>query len=78
MPPDDGAPPLRLLVVARLQDHKLVSKLAPLVALPEVGEVTLVRRTPLALRGVRNLCPPAWLERLGPLGAGLGELWRLA
>ena len=77
MPPEAAAA-LRLLVVARLQDHKLISKLAPLVALPEVGEVTLVRRTPLALRGVRNLCPPAWLERLGPLGTVLGELWRIA
>jgi L-malate glycosyltransferase len=81
VPPDERAVPsplLRLLVIARLGDHKLVSKLAPLVALPEVGEVTLVRRTPLPLPGVRSLCPPGWLDRLGPLGAGLGELWRIA
>jgi glycosyltransferase involved in cell wall biosynthesis len=80
VPPDARAAlpaPLRLLVVARLQDHKLVSKLAPLVALPEVGEVTLVRRTALALSGLRNVCPPAWLERWGALGSGLAELWRM-
>jgi glycosyltransferase involved in cell wall biosynthesis len=81
VPPDERAvgpgPLLRLLVVARLGDHKLVSKLEPILAIPEVGEVTLVRRTPLALAGLRNLCPPAWLDRLGPLGEGLAEVWRL-
>lgn len=61
------------MVVARLDDDKLATKLAPLVGLPEVEEVALVRRTPLALPGVTNHCPPRWLSRLGPPA----ELWRL-
>lgn len=64
---------IRVAVVARLEDHKLVSKLRPLVAMPEVEQLALVRRTPLALDGVRNLCPP-------PAIAGattLAESWRL-
>lgn len=64
---------LRIAVVARLEDHKLVSKLRPLVALPEVEEVALVRRTPLALAGVRNLCPPRAVAGV----TLLAEAWRL-
>jgi glycosyltransferase involved in cell wall biosynthesis len=58
-------------VVARLDDAKLRSKLAPVVALAEVEELTLVRRTPLALDGVTNLCPPRWAA-----WAPLAEAWR--
>jgi len=66
-------PRLRLVVVARLDDTKLRSKLAPIVALEEVEELVLVRRTPLALPGVSNLCPPRWASSV-PL---LAEAWRL-
>jgi glycosyltransferase involved in cell wall biosynthesis len=64
---------LHLVVVARLDDAKLASKLMPLVALPEVGQVDLVRRTPLSLAGVRSHCPPRILRGLAPLA----ELWRV-
>lgn len=67
-------PSVRLVVVARLDDDKLLSKLAPLLALDGVAEVTLVRRSPLSAPGIRNLCPPRWMSRLAPLA----ELWRLA
>src|SRR5947208_15281547 len=49
------------------------AKLEPLLAMPEVLEVALVRRTPIALPGVRNYCPPRLLRGLAPLA----ELWRL-
>jgi glycosyltransferase involved in cell wall biosynthesis len=65
---------LRLAVVARLEDHKLRSKLLPLATLPEVEELALVRRTPLALAGVRSLCPPTGVRQVGPVA----EVWRLA
>jgi glycosyltransferase involved in cell wall biosynthesis len=69
--PEEGA--LRVVAVARLSDVKLRSKLAPLVAMPEIAERTLVRRTPLGMDGVRDVCPPRWLRRPGPLA----EAWRL-
>jgi glycosyltransferase involved in cell wall biosynthesis len=67
---------LRLVVAARLSDAKLESKLLPLLAMPEVAEVALVRRAPLRVAGVRNLCPPAAL-RAAPL-AESHRLWSLA
>jgi glycosyltransferase involved in cell wall biosynthesis len=70
---DSPGGPLHLVVVARLDDAKLTSKLLPLVALPEVGQVDLVRRTPLALAGVRSHCPPPILRGLAPLA----EIWRV-
>jgi glycosyltransferase involved in cell wall biosynthesis len=63
---------LSLLVVGRLSDDKLRSKVAPLVGLPGVREVAVVRRTPLAVPGLQSLCPPSWLRGLLPLS----ELWR--
>jgi glycosyltransferase involved in cell wall biosynthesis len=66
-------PRLRLIVVARLDDAKLRSKLAPIVALEEVDELVLVRRTPLVLDGVTNRCPPGWTASV----ATLAEAWRL-
>jgi glycosyltransferase involved in cell wall biosynthesis len=65
---------LRVIVVARLDDAKLASKLEPLVGLPEVGEVVVIRRKPLPLPGVRSLCPPAVLAR----HSASAEPWRLA
>jgi glycosyltransferase involved in cell wall biosynthesis len=66
-------PRLRLIVIARLDDAKLRSKLAPIVALEEVEELVLVRRTPLPLPGVSNRCPPPWAAWTAPLA----EAWRL-
>ena len=62
-----------ILVVGRLKDHKMKAKLLPLLAMDEVGEVLLVRRTPLALDGVRSYCPPRILRNL----TAPAELWRL-
>jgi len=62
---------LRLVVVARLSDAKLRSKLRPLLALPEVEELTLVRRQPLGLERVVNACPPAPVADLAALAEPL-------
>jgi glycosyltransferase involved in cell wall biosynthesis len=62
-----------ILVVGRLKDHKLKAKLLPLLAMDEVGEILLVRRTPLALSGVRSYCPPKVLRNV----TAAAELWRL-
>ena len=61
-----------ILVVGRLKDHKMKAKLRPLLAMDEVGEVLLVRRTPLALDGVRSYCPPRILRDI----TAAAELWR--
>ena len=66
--------PLRLTVIGRLKDHKMRAKLQPLLAMDEVGEIALVRRTPLGLEGVRDLCPPRAIRGIAPLA----EAWRLA
>src|SRR5687767_3554380 len=62
-----------VLVVGRLKDHKMKAKLLPLLAMEEIGEIALVRRTPLPLPGVRSYCPPALLRGFAPAA----ELWRL-
>jgi glycosyltransferase involved in cell wall biosynthesis len=62
-----------ILVVGRLKDHKMKAKLLPLLAMDEVGEVLLVRRTPLALQRVRSYCPPRVLRNV----TAAAELWRL-
>ncbi len=66
--------PLRITVIGRLKDHKMRAKLQPLLAMPEVGSIALVRRTPLDLDGVRNYCPPRAIRDI----AVLAEPWRLA
>jgi glycosyltransferase involved in cell wall biosynthesis len=63
----------RILVVGRLKDHKMRAKLLPLRAMEEVGEIALVRRSPLPLDGVRSYCPPRLLRDVTPLA----EIWRL-
>src|SRR5688572_19722318 len=50
------------------------AKLQPLLAMPEIGAIALVRRTPLDLPGIRNHCPPPFLREIAPLA----EAWRLA
>jgi glycosyltransferase involved in cell wall biosynthesis len=65
---------LRLVVVARLEDAKLASKLLPLQGLPGIDEIVVVRRTPLPLSGVRSACPPF----RGRLTSWSAEPWRLA
>ena len=62
-----------ILVVGRLKDHKMKAKLLPLLAMDEVGEILLVRRTPLALDGVRTYCPPPILRNV----TAAAEVWRL-
>jgi glycosyltransferase involved in cell wall biosynthesis len=64
---------IRVAVVAKLEDHKLVQKLQPFVAMPEVEELVLIRRRPLQLAGVRNVCPPAAIADV----TALAEPWRL-
>ena len=66
--------PLRITVIGRLKDHKMRAKLQPLLAMEEVGEIALVRRTPLDMPGVRNYCPPQFLRDIAPAA----EAWRLA
>jgi glycosyltransferase involved in cell wall biosynthesis len=65
---------LRLVVVARLSDAKLRSKLRPLLALPEVEELALVRRRPLALDRVVSLCPPAAIADVAAISEPLRAL----
>ena len=50
------------------------AKLLPLLAMEEVEEIALVRRTPLDLPRVRNYCPPPLLREIAPAA----EAWRLA
>ena len=50
------------------------AKLQPLLAMEEIGEIALVRRTPLDLPGVQNYCPPRPIRDM----ALLAEAWRLA
>ena len=50
------------------------AKLQPLLAMEEVGAITLVRRTPLRLEGVRDLCPPPLIREI----ALFAEAWRFA
>jgi glycosyltransferase involved in cell wall biosynthesis len=66
--------PIDLTVIGRLKDHKMRAKLQPLLAMPEIGTIRLVRREPLRLSGVRDHCPPPIIREI-PL---LAEAWRLA
>jgi glycosyltransferase involved in cell wall biosynthesis len=66
--------PLRITAIGHLKDHKMRAKLQPLLAMEEIGEIALVRRTPLDLPGVRNYCPPPFLRDFAPAA----EAWRLA
>ena len=50
------------------------AKLQPLLAMPEIGTIRLVRREPLRLAGVRDHCPPPIIREI-PL---LAEAWRFA
>ena len=50
------------------------AKLQPLLAMPEIGSIRLIRREPLRLPGVRDHCPPPIIRGI-PL---LAEAWRLA
>ena len=71
--PSSGQTGRRILVVGRLKDHKMKAKLLPLLAMEEIGEVALVRRTPLPLPGVRSHCPPPLVRDIAPVA----EAWRL-
>jgi glycosyltransferase involved in cell wall biosynthesis len=65
--------PFRITVIGRLKDHKMRAKLLPLLAMPEIRDIALVRRTPLDLPRVRNYCPPPVLREIAPIA----EAWRL-
>jgi len=53
---------MKVLVVCRLLGPALRLRLLPLVSLPEVESVVVVRAAPgPALSGVRYVCPPRWL-----------------
>jgi glycosyltransferase involved in cell wall biosynthesis len=67
-------PGLRVVVIARLDNAKLQSKVEPLLDIDDVAEVVVVRRHPLPLDGVRSVCPPAALAR----DSWSAEPWRLA
>jgi glycosyltransferase involved in cell wall biosynthesis len=71
--PSPGQTGRRILVVGRLKDHKMKAKLLPLLAMEEIGEVDLVRRTPLPVPGVRSHCPPRMVRDIAPVA----EVWRL-
>jgi glycosyltransferase involved in cell wall biosynthesis len=66
--------PIELTVIGRLKDHKMRAKLQPLLAMPEIGAIRLVRREPLRLPGVRDHCPPPIVRGI----PWLAEAWRLA
>jgi len=71
--PSSGQTGRRILVVGRLKDHKMKAKLLPLLAMEEIAEVAVVRRTPVPLPGVRSHCPPRIVRDIAPVA----ELWRL-
>ncbi|MBC8460192.1 MAG: hypothetical protein H8D67_19575, partial [Deltaproteobacteria bacterium] len=48
---------MNILVFAGLSDKKLTSKLEPLLKLPRVKEICLVRNRPLVLEKVRSITP---------------------
>lgn len=68
----DGAP-LRLLVTVTFNENQFLSHFAPIVALPRVGQITVVSdHAGPALPKVRTVVPPRWLTRvLGRAGAKL-------
>ena len=69
----DGARALRFLVTVTFTRNQVRSHLLPLLALPEVGSVTLVADVePPPLPKLRAVVPPRWLKRLlGRAGAKL-------
>lgn len=64
---------MRIIVVAGLSNHKLHSKLIPLLSITGVHEIILVRRRPLTVPGVRNYCLPEPWRQFFPLA----ELYRM-
>ena len=57
---------MRLLVICGLSNHKLRSKLMPLLKIKQVKEIALVRREPLNEPGVCDYCCPRWLRKIIP------------
>lgn len=64
---------MKLIVLAGMIDAKLEAKLAPILHIPEVATVYLVRRARFAADKVVCHNPPATLLRFKPLA----ELWRV-
>jgi len=54
---------MNLLVVCRLKEIQVYRKLEPLSVMDEVETIYLVRREPVALKKVKNYCPPELLRK---------------
>jgi len=59
---DRTLPPMNILLFSGLSDHKLISKIAPLVELESVQNIFLIRNTPLQFKKVRSFSPPGFLN----------------
>ncbi|MFH2041028.1 MAG: hypothetical protein ABIJ35_00750, partial [Acidobacteriota bacterium] len=55
---------MNLLVFAGLYDHKLESKISPILALEKVETMFLLRNMPLPLAKVQSFTPPSLLNLL--------------
>jgi glycosyltransferase involved in cell wall biosynthesis len=56
---------MRIVVVCRLSDEKLLSKIRPLMVSPLVQEIHIVRREPLSGDKIKSWQPPALWARTG-------------
>ncbi len=54
--------PMNILLFSGLSDHKLISKIAPLVELESVQNIFLLRNKPLQFKKVRSFSPPGLLN----------------
>jgi len=63
---------MNILVFSGLYDHKLISKLAPLLALESVKRIFLLRNTPLDIPCVMSFSPPVFMNF-----PGMRELYKI-
>jgi glycosyltransferase involved in cell wall biosynthesis len=68
-----GRRPLKVVIVCGMSDEKARDKIAPIVRLPEVDVVFLVRRQPLVIPKVISYAPPSGIRR----NLALSELFRI-
>ncbi len=64
---------MQILIIARLTDKKLFSKLRPLCELEIIEKIHLIRRDPLHLKKIRNYNPPKYLRKYSILS----EMYRI-
>lgn len=64
---------LQVVVTCGLSDSKLAGKLAGLVHNNRISRIILIRRRPLSLDKVNNICPPSWISQ----STIFFEVWRL-